>query len=113
MSLTTCVAAAVAFALFPLGGLPGQQGPQVPRVDSRAFFGGVNVHLRDAFATRWVPPGARELGASVRYHVPLTEIELFAEGRRRPLSRQAYDGAAVRTQFDVFYSAGLSLRLPF
>ena len=99
-------------AAFPLGQLPGQQclhpseRPQVGQVESGDFVSRVKGHLRDPFL------GARELGAGVTYHVPLTEVELFAEGRR--VWRHQWDGGtAVRAQFDVVYAAGLSFRLPF
>ena len=111
-SLAICGAAVVLAAQFPWGGLAGQQRPEVTRVESRSFFSGVNVHSSDPFATRWIPAGARELGTGVRYHLPLTEVALFAQGRR-PFCHQPFGGGFVVTQLDVVYTAGLSFRLPF
>lgn len=111
MSLMNRLVAGVMFAAVPLTTLSAQRCPQGTRMATNALFGAVNVHMRDPFATPLVVAGAKERGAGRAYHVSRRQIELFAKAEQRSLSHQALD--ASRTPFDVRYSVGLSLRVPF
>lgn len=111
MSLMNRVVAGVMFAAVPLTTLSTQPCPQATRLATNALFGSVNVHMRDLFASPWVASGVKDRRAGIAYHVSRRQIELLARAERRSLSHQALN--APRTPFDVIYSVGVSLRLPF